>query len=334
MKTRNLATKVINGFLKYKMGRGSPLFVSYNVTGRCNMKCLFCEWWKNQIPELSTKEALRVIDVVCSLEIPFFDLSGGEPLLRNDLEVLAKRIASNGCLVSMNTNGTLLGEKRAKKLAKVFDTVIISLDGPKKIHDKIRGVPGTYEKAVKALQLLKANGVRVGVNCVATPLNIDILPGFIEELRSFTHFVQVQPVHPYPPSPVDIPTEKQVSNLVDYLIKLKRYNPGFLAIPTDFIKGFKQFFEGKSTKICDAGRLYIAVNPEGKLLACPARSDIILHDIMNNTVDFELKNKKSNGWNEVHKCKGCWLECTVGVSMMLKNPFGEASDLFRLWRKN
>jgi MoaA/NifB/PqqE/SkfB family radical SAM enzyme len=104
MKTSQLATKVINGFLKFKTGRPTPLFASYNVTGKCNMKCTFCEWWKNDIPELSTKKAIAAIDVVCGLGVPFFDLSGGEPLLRKDLVVLAKRVADYGCLVSMNTN--------------------------------------------------------------------------------------------------------------------------------------------------------------------------------------------------------------------------------------
>ncbi|MBT8171504.1 radical SAM protein, partial [Candidatus Bathyarchaeota archaeon] len=168
MKTSQVAAKVISGFLKFKIGRPSPFFASYNVTGRCNMKCVFCEWWKNEIPELTTKKALVAIDSVCKLGVPFFDLSGGEPLLRKDLFTLANRAASYGCLVSMNTNGTLLNEKIVKKVAKIFDTVVVSLDGPKKVHDMIRGVPGTYEKSVKAIELLKANGVRTGINSVIT----------------------------------------------------------------------------------------------------------------------------------------------------------------------
>lgn len=332
MKTSYIATKIFNGFLKFKTRRPGPLFVSYNVTGKCNMKCTFCEWWKNDIPELSTKNALLVIDAVCSMGVPFFDLSGGEPLLRKDLLVLAKRVASYGCLVSMNTNGTLMYEKNVAEVAKVFDTIVVSLDGPKQIHDKIRGVPGTYEKAVKTLQLLKARGVRVGVNSVITPWNIDILPKFIEELRSYVDFAQVQPMHPYPPSPGKIPSEEQVSNLLNYLLKLKSYDPGFLALPTKFIKGFEQFFKGKMLKICHAGELYFAINPEGKLLACPARSDIILGDTLNTSLDDSLKNRNSEGWSKVNACNGCWLECTVGVAMTLKNPLSEASQLIGLWR--
>jgi MoaA/NifB/PqqE/SkfB family radical SAM enzyme len=336
MKTSQLATKVLTGFLKFKTGRPKPLFVSYNVTGRCNMRCNFCEWWKKDIPELPTSKALAAIDAVCSLGVPFFDLSGGEPLLRKDLSVLAKRVASHGCLVSMNTNGTLLNKNRVGEVADVFDTVVVSLDGPKEIHDLIRGVPGTYDKAIEGINLLKANGVRTGVNSVATPWNIDILPQFIEELRGIADFAQVQPIHPYPPSPENVPKDEQVSRLLDYLLKLKRFNPGFLAVPTEFIKGFSQFFMGDAPKICHAGELYVAINPEGKLLACPARSDLVLGDILNGSVEDVLKKSDSEGWRGVNACRGCWLECTVGVSMALRNPFREVSQLvgFLVPRKN
>ena len=337
MKPNQLTAKILTGFLKFKAKKPTPLFASYNVTGRCNMRCVFCEWWKTDTPELPTKKALAAIDAVCSLGVPFFDLSGGEPLLRKDLNVLAKRAASHGCFVSMNTNGTLLNESRVSEVADAFDLVVVSLDGPKEVHDKIRVVPGTYDKAVEAIRLLKAHGVKVGVNSVATPWNIDILPQFIEELRSLVDFAQVQPIHPYPPSAENTPSDKQVSRLLDYLLRLKRSDPGFLAVPTDFIKGFKLFFKGKAPKICHAGELYVAINPSGKLLACPARSDIVLGDTLSGSVDDILKEKRdSEGWRKVSACRGCWLECTAGVSMILENPFKEVSQLVSLWksRKN
>jgi MoaA/NifB/PqqE/SkfB family radical SAM enzyme len=330
MKISQVATKVISGFLKFKTGRPTPLFASYNVTGRCNMRCTFCEWWKNKIPELSTKKALAAIDSVCNLGVPFFDLSGGEPLLREDLIVLAKRVASNGCLVSMNSNGTLITKDKINDVANVFDTVVVSLDGPEKIHDKTRGVLGTYQKAVNAIRLLKANGVRTGVNSVVTPWNIEILPKFIEELRSIVDFAQIQPMHQYPPSPENSPSNEQIIRLQEYLLSLKQFDPGFLAVPTEFIKGFEQFFKGKSPKICNAGELYIAINPQGKLLACPARSDLILGDTSEDSIEEMLKNRDNKRWLGVEACKGCWLECTVGVSMLLTNPFAEAPQLVGL----
>ncbi len=328
MKTGQLVAKTLSAFLKFKAKKSVPLFASYNVTGRCNMRCVFCNWWKNDVPELSTKKALEVIDAVCNLGVPFFDLSGGEPLLRKDLGTLAKRAGDHCCLVSMNTNGTLLDERRVKELANTLDMVVISLDGPREFHDKIRGIPGTFDKAIKAIKVLKANDMKVGVNSVVTPWNIDVLPKFIEELRSLVDFAQIQPIHPYPPPPENVPENNQILRLVNYLLKLKKTNPSFLVEPKNFINGFYGFFKGEAPKICHAGELYIAINPSGKLLACPARSDIILGDIRSSSIN-ELLNKKQEieDWKKVYTCKGCWLECTAGVSMVLENPLKETSQL-------
>jgi len=333
MKKEQLATKIFTGFLKFKARRPTPLFASYNVTSRCNMKCSFCDWWKMNIPELPTRKALTAIDEVCSLGVPFFDLSGGEPLLRKDLAILAKRASSHGCLVSMNTNGTLLNSSRASEIANAFDVVVVSLDGPQEVHDKLRGVGGTYDKAIEAIKLLKSHGTRVGVNTVVTPWNIKILPQFIEELRSLVDFAQVQPVHPYPPPPQNKPSPEEVSRLLDYLLRLKRNNPGFLAVPTDFVRGFKPFFDGEAPKICHAGELYVAIDPGGRLLACPARADMVLGDILTHSAGEILRDKtKSEGWLKVSSCEGCWLECTVGVSMVMEKPFKEAFRLTGLFK--
>lgn len=328
MKTGQIVAKTLSAFLKFKVKKSAPLFASYNVTGRCNMRCIFCNWWKNEIPELNTKKALVAIDAVCNLGVPFFDLSGGEPLLRKDLATLANRVVDHGCLVSMNTNGTLLNERRIKELANTLDVVVVSLDGPKEFHDKIRGVPGTFDQAMHAIKLLKTNNIKVGANSVVTPLNIDVLPKFIEELRDVVDFIQIQPIHPYPPVLENVPENGKISRLVDYLLKLKKTNPSFLVEPKNFLEGFENFFRGKALKICHAGELYVAINPSGKLLACPARSDIILGDLLSCSISELLKKKQeSQNWFKVSSCEGCWLECTAGVSMVLENPLKESSHL-------
>lgn len=320
-----LAPKVLKNFLKVKVGKPAPLFASFSVSGHCNLLCAYCDWWRTLIPELSTAKALKVIDNVCSLGIPFFDFSGGEPLLRRDLTILAKRASSHNCFVSMNTNGTLLKRDKAYKIADVFDAVVVSLDGPPEIHDKIRGVAGTHRKASETINFLKAQGVRVGVNSVVSPWNVKALPQFIEELRSLVDFVQVQPIHPYPPLPENKPTPEETLRLQEYLLKLKNEDPGFLAVPADFIRGFRFFFEGKVPKICHAGKLYVAIDPLGRLLACAARGDIVLGDALERSAASILRGEaEGDCWFKVASCRGCWLECTVGVSMAVEKPLQEA----------
>lgn len=93
---------------------------------------------------------------------------------------------------------------------------------------------------------------------------------------------------------------------------------------------------GNAPKICHAGELYVAINPEGKLLACPARSDLVIGDTLTGSVEEALNKSENKGWHGVYACRGCWLECTVGVSIAMKNPTKEISQLlgFLVTRKN
>jgi len=331
MKSSKLITKTLAGFLKFRVGRPRPLFATYDVTSRCNMKCAYCDWWKTNTLELPTREALIVIDEACRLGISFFNFCGGEPMMRKDLITLAKRASSYGCIVGMNTNGTLVKNNKVSEIADAFDIVVVSLDGPREVHDKGRGVQGSFDGAVEGIRLLRAGGVRVGVSIVMSPWNVKTLPEFVEWLRNRVAFVTIQPMHPYPPPPQNRPSPKEVLKAIDFLLRLKRENPKFLSVPTDFVKGFKPFFDGKAPKICHAGELYIAIDPMGRLKACAARADVVLGNILKRSASELLKKRTENpNWSKVSHCKGCWLDCTVGVSMSMMKPLKEAIHLIGL----
>jgi len=115
------------------------------------------------------------------------------------------------------------------------------------------------------------------------------------------------------------------------LLGLKRENPKFLSVPTDFVKGFKPFFDGKAQKICHAGELYVSIDPMGRLKACAARADVVLGNILKHSTSEMLRKRVENpNWYKVSSCKGCWLGCTVGVSMWMKRPLKESVHLIGL----
>jgi MoaA/NifB/PqqE/SkfB family radical SAM enzyme len=331
MKSPKLVSKTLAGFLKFRVGRPRPLFATYDVTSRCNMKCAYCDWWKTSTPELPTKEALFVIDRVCQLGVSFFNFCGGEPMIRKDLMTLAERASSYGCIVGMNTNGTLLKADRVSDIADTFDVVVVSLDGPREVHDKGRGVQGSFDGATEGIRLLRDGGVRVGVSIVMSPWNTKTLPKFVEWLRNRVAFVTIQPMHPYPPPPQNRPSPKEILEASDFLLRLKQEDPKFLLVPTDFVKGFKPFFDGKAPKICHAGELYMAIDQMGRLKACAARTDVVLGNILERSASELLRKRTENpNWSKVSRCKGCWLECTVGVSMSMMKPLKEVVHLIDL----
>lgn len=140
--------------------RKIPIFVSYAVTQRCNLNCDYCVYKGLKWPdsELNTEDALNLISQLASAGNVFLMLTGGEPLLRNDIDLLVEHAYSKGLTVAMSTNGTLLPGHT--DILKRLSYISISVDGPSDAHDKVRG-KGSFEKAVNAICLARANGVKV-----------------------------------------------------------------------------------------------------------------------------------------------------------------------------
>lgn len=138
---------------------------TWSVTGRCNLKCKHCFQGapSKRINDLNTEEALKVIDILGENFITRVNLTGGEPLLRPDIEEILAAFKRNHiklCMVS--SNGVLLNE-RMISLFKKYDmqpSFQISFDGVG-CHDWLRGVPGTEEKVINAIKLCQENDIKV-----------------------------------------------------------------------------------------------------------------------------------------------------------------------------
>jgi radical SAM protein with 4Fe4S-binding SPASM domain len=134
------------------------LIVAWEVTGACNLSCSYCRASASRKPdqkELSTKEAISFLNDIASIG-PMLILSGGEPLLRPDIFLLARHARSLGMRVSLASNGTTITPEIADEIAASgISRVSISLDAAScKGHDLMRG-PGSFEKAMKGIDNLR-----------------------------------------------------------------------------------------------------------------------------------------------------------------------------------
>ncbi|MFN3651572.1 MAG: radical SAM protein [Armatimonadota bacterium] len=143
----------------------APRFVSLKPTLRCNLRCEFCRFVANgdvfgKRDWLERDDWLRIIDELAPYR-PYVCLTGGEPLIYPHLPELIARVKQRGMICVLTTNGTLL-ERRAEELAPAPpDLVILSLDGPREVHDAVRGVEGTFERARRgARRLLELRDAR------------------------------------------------------------------------------------------------------------------------------------------------------------------------------
>ncbi len=148
---------------------GAPRIISWNITLRCPLKCSHCyvdAGAEEADGVLGTKEAFAVIDQIRATGKPVVVLSGGEPLLREDIYDIARYGTEQGLRMVMGTSGYLIGHDTAIKLKDAgIRAVAISLDSKDpKVHDSFRGLEGVWEKAVQAIGHCRDAGIAVQIN--------------------------------------------------------------------------------------------------------------------------------------------------------------------------
>ena len=166
-------------------------FIQWHLTERCNLNCTHCYQTGEKFDELDGDEIRAVLDEIAEMFgaweegaqvafTPGFNVTGGEPFLRNDLfEILARMRAMNFDTYLL-TNGTLIDAGKAGMLAELgVKGVQVSIEGPKAIHESIRGV-GSFETACRGVSHLLDAGLRVTLNATLSGLNADCVQGIID----------------------------------------------------------------------------------------------------------------------------------------------------------
>jgi radical SAM protein with 4Fe4S-binding SPASM domain len=227
-------------------------------------------------PELDTAGMKRVIDCFRDeARIPFFSFTGGEPLLRQDLELLAAHARSRGLRVNLVTNGILATAERAAALfAAGVSTAQVSLEAADPaVHDRLCGVAGAWEGTLAGIRALQAAGVSVQTNSTLTNENRDALlelPAFVASLgirrMSMNLFIPVgsgatarELFFPYSRvgAFVDEVRRRALAAGVDFFW----YSPTPLCIYNPIARGLGN----KSCAACDG---LLSVSPAGAVLPC------------------------------------------------------------------
>ncbi|MCE1184853.1 MAG: heme d1 biosynthesis radical SAM protein NirJ [Rhodocyclales bacterium] len=158
--------------------------VIWNLIRRCNLTCRHCYSISADTAfagELSTAEAMGVLDQLKAARVPALILSGGEPLLRPDLFEIAARAKALGFYLGLSTNGTLLTPGLVDQVeAAQFDYVGISLDGTEATHDRFRRLEGAHARALAGLRLCRDRQLKVGLRFTLTRDNAAELPALLQ----------------------------------------------------------------------------------------------------------------------------------------------------------
>jgi len=273
MKTRRgpsarLVLETLAALVKVRLlGRKIPIFVEWNVTFRCNLRCRYCAAFEVDRPELGTEAICAGLDELWWLGTRWITFGGGEPLMRKDLSTILEHAKQRGFQVFLSTNGWFLPQRRAE--LEWIDHVNLSLDGGPEVHDAVRG-DGAFDKTVEAIRVCNEEGVPASLQCVLSSLNLDAIDDVIAVASEHGVPVMFQPAT----QRLDSSTKRNpIAPAVDAyreamarLIALKRQG----APIRNSLPGLRHLARWPDpTPIwCSAGIVTCSIEPDGTLVAC------------------------------------------------------------------
>lgn len=171
--------------------------VAWEITRNCNLECVHCRAAATKGPytgEIDTNAGFDLLDQMAELGEPIVILTGGEPLLRQDIFEIAKYGTKKNLRMVMAPNGTLITEKIAERLVDSgIKRISISLDGAsKESHDKFRGVKGAFDGALSGIRHAKNAGIEFQINTTITKTNLDQIPSIQQlavDLNAVAHHI-------------------------------------------------------------------------------------------------------------------------------------------------
>jgi len=263
-----------------------PHVVAWNLTRRCNLECAHCYIAAGPAEsaerELTTAECLTIAESIFSLNpAPFFILSGGEPLLRDDLETIASFASSRGATVVVGTNGTMLTDARIASLKAAGVTgVAVSIDSlePHR-HDNFRHGRGAFVATSDAVRRLREQKLDFVVQTTVTKASRHEIAHLAEWAAdhgavSFNAYFLVATGRGSRLS--DLSPDEYESSLTE-LVRLHQKYLGRMMVRAKCAPQFMRLLHqlapdspilGYETR-CPCGTQYCRITPDGKLTPCP-----------------------------------------------------------------
>ncbi|MEW6001602.1 MAG: radical SAM protein [Nitrospirota bacterium] len=330
-------------------------FVQWHLTERCNLRCKHCYQSEKYIDEMLFSEIKEVTNEISEMFnawsetydvslSPSFNVTGGEPFLRNDIFEILQEISDKGFDVYLLSNGILINRRKARMLSKIgVKGVQVSIEGPEEVHEKIRG-KGSFSASLKGVRYLLDAGIKVTLNVTLSEINADC---FID-MVSLSSAVGVQRL-----GFSRLVPSGRGAGLFNKMLKKEKLKEIYAAISSLDVKGVEivtgdplmsqmslQVDGNKEDSIalggCAAGVSGITILPDGTLAPCRRlnlsigniRRDSLREVWANSEVLSLLRNKQSykdkcgtcRRWAICRGCRAIAYVCSENGDFLAEDP--------------
>ena len=302
-------------------GRRLPSIAGHKLLYRCNLECKMCPFWRREDEQLlSLPEEIRMMDALARAGVSFLGFEGGEPLLRKDLPEML-RASHDRFHRSLVTNGWVL-KQRLQELAPHLELLFVSLDGIGPLHDFLRGIPRSYERAIEGIKAARER-LPVSISHTITKDNLFQAEAMVDLAESLGVGITFQVAYDY--STAD-PLSPMGPDLLEALraLKARRLAGAPIVESPDYFESIIQsWFQGKSWH-CMPWKT-INIDPQGRVvLPC-----YVLHEYAGDVpvwnVDIaSLWNQFD--WSRYETCNKCALACYLEPSIFSWSNLGMVRD--------
>jgi MoaA/NifB/PqqE/SkfB family radical SAM enzyme len=245
-----------------------PLAVRWQLTNRCVLKCKYCNVWQTPGKELGLDQIISILDEMAAMGTQTISYSGGEPMLRPDIDRILEETIKRGVSTEMNSTGAGIPEKIAK--LKHLDFLKISLDGPEDVHDLVRG-KNSYKIALAAAAVAKVHKLNFIFSTTLTKYNINDIDFLLETAKKFDTLVAFQPLKDLYRGVENTsslnPAKEDFTSAIQKLIDYKKRGNPHLRNSLIGLKHILRWPHYPQLK-CWAGKVFCVLNADGTLMPC------------------------------------------------------------------
>jgi len=305
----------------------TPFFASWALTYRCNSRCKYCDMPSRVGSELDFSHVSKMIKALAGRGCRFLSLTGGEPLLRDDIGKVIDFARQNEICVKLNSNGILFAQKVDE--LRNLSALVLSFDGPEPVHDSLRGA-GSYAGLMQAVEAAKKEHIPVSFCTVLSEINLNYLKDILATARQMRVRIMFQPATrtlygSTRPNPVAASPKKYQAAL-SYLLAEKRKKDSFILNSIGGLTLLSQWPAPLEVQ-CVNGLLGCRIEPDGEVRLCSLTARIQTA-LETKDDDFE---KAFDSLLLGLKCRDCWCASQIELkrmSMFKWDAIANALNLF------
>lgn len=318
-----------------------PVQVYWTMFNRCNFRCKMCPQWhrgetENRSEYCNLAEMKKVVDEMAELGIKSLGLSGGEPLMDQELLFGVLEYAnSKGIYTHFGSNGWLLSEKVLRRYDEIGGGHIsLSVDGIGSTHDEIRAFPGSFNKIISVLEMyiqLKLKNVSIKMNTVFSGQNYEQILEIIALAKKYDVAIFLQPFDNFDYDKINESSSlvdnsfnvqknkvERIREIVAEIIETKKKDKGLILNSFEHLKNIPDYFSNRFriNGKCEVFYKNMNIDPFGNVIPCGYLGPIgnikkdSIYDIWNS---LKAKQARIKSQNCKQNCmQGCFFDPKIG----------------------